>query len=68
MNQKNREKCRITTHSLQNAYACDNEQEGEGVVEILKVCVATNVNSVYDPIHKPLKTLVSTGHQVRAWQ
>lgn len=55
-------------HSSQNACACDTEPEGEGVVEILKVRVATNVNSVYDPIHKPLKTVVSTGHQVRAWQ
>lgn len=37
-------------------------------VEILKVHVSTNVNSVYDPIHKLLKIVVSTGHQVRPYQ
>lgn len=50
---------------LWTACACDNEQEGEGVVEMLKARVPTNVNSVYDPIHKPLKTVASTGHPVR---
>lgn len=52
-------------HLLRTAHACEGEQEREGVVEILKVRVPTNVNSVYDPIHNPLKTVVSTRHQVR---
>ena len=29
---------------------------------LIKLHVSTNVNSVYDPIHKPLKTVVNTGH------
>ena len=39
---------------------------GQWVVEIIliKLHVSTNVDSVYDPIHKPLKTVVSTGHWI----
>lgn len=49
--------------SLQTAGAHDSEQRQ--VVGILHVRVSTNVDSVYDPILKPLMTVVSTGCPVR---